>query len=102
VEYAYRTCGVYWIIPGFIGISYSIDGSRIRVCLRLIRWDVACGHIDPSHPCVNLNGNVLMAKASIEVCLEGRCLTYKAKACYKETPFSSWKCTEASGTIICF
>ena len=94
--------GVFWIIPNFVGISYKIDGSSIRVCLRLVQWDVACANISPSHPCAKLEGNVLLAKASVEVCLKGRCLTYTAQACFRPTPFNDWKCTSASGTIICF
>lgn len=89
-------------IIGPIKICYSQEGSGFKVCLNIAGIDVACGHLDPSNPCVNLEGSVVLAKASIEVCLKGNCLTYSAKACVRPTPFNSWKCTSASGNIICF
>ena len=89
-------------IIGPVKVCYSQSGSSFKVCLKLGPIEVACANVDPNNPCANLEGNVLLAKASVKVCLKGSCLTYDAKACYRETPFSSWKCTSASGNIICF
>jgi len=97
------TGGCFWIIPGVVGICWSINGTTIKVCLRLVAVDVVCQNIDPSNPCVKLEGNVFCAKASIEVCFKNNCLTYDAQACYKDFPcLGSWKCTESKGTIVCF
>ena len=94
--------GCFTIIDA-IKICYSQEGSGFKVCLNIAGVNLVCGNIDASNPCVKLEGNVLCAKASVEVCIKGTCLTYKAQACYKDLPcWGSWKCTEASGTIICF
>ena len=89
-------------IVGPIAICYSRDGAGFKVCLRLAGIEVTCVNINASRPCAKLEGNVLLAKASIQVCLQGKCLTYKAQACYRTTPFSKWKCVSKSGKIICF
>jgi hypothetical protein len=93
--------GCFTII-GPVKLCYSQEGSGFKVCLRLAGVDVTCVHVDLSNPCAKLEGNVLLAKASVEVCIEKNCLTYKAEACYRSFPWESWKCTSASGTIICF
>jgi hypothetical protein len=97
------TGGCFTII-GPVQICWKVVGSRIQVCLRLAGIEVLCQWIDTSNPCVTLEGNVLCAKASITVCLEGRCLTYKAVACYRDFPCigKPWKCTQSSGNIVCF
>lgn len=99
--------GVFWIIPNLIGIYYKLEGNGFRICLRLGAINVVCGFIDLANPCVNLEGNVICAKASIKVCLKeqgGRlCLTYEAQACYRDFPclWSDWKCVSDRGTILC-
>ena len=87
-------------IVGPIAICYSKVGAGFKVCLKLAGLEVACANIGLNQ-CQTLQGNILLAKASIQVCLQGKCLTYKAQACYRTTPFSSWKCVSKSGTIIC-
>jgi len=90
-------------IFGPIQICYTAEGGGFKVCLKLAGVDVACAQLDPSNPCANLGGNIFCAKASVEVCISGTCLTYKAQACYKDLPcFGDWECAEASGSIICF
>jgi hypothetical protein len=87
-------------IVGPISICYSKVGAGFKVCLKLAGIEVTCATIG-LNKCQTLQGNVLLAKASIKVCLVGKCLTYQAQACYRLTPFSSWKCVSKSGTIIC-
>lgn len=87
-------------IVGPIAICYSRVGAGFRVCLKLVGIEAACATVG-INKCQKLEGNVLLAKASIKVCLQGRCLTYQAQACYRATPFSSWKCVSKNGTIIC-
>lgn len=89
-------------IVGPIAICYSRVGAGFKVCLRLAGIEVTCVNLDAAHPSAKLEGNVFLAKASIQVGLEGSCLTYKAQACYRKTPFSSWKCVSKSGKILCF
>ena len=87
-------------IVGPIALCYTKVGTAFKVCLKLVGLEVACANVGLSK-CQTLQGNVLLAKASIQVCLQGKCLTYKAQACYRATPFSSWKCVTKSGNIIC-
>ena len=95
--------GGCFTIIGPVQICWSVSGSNIKVCLRLAGLDIICQTINPQNPCVKLEGNVFCAKASVEVCLRGNCLTYSAEACYKDFPcLGGWKCTRSSGTIICF
>ena len=89
-------------IIGPVRICYSQIGSGFKVCLQLAGREVACANIDPTNPCQTIEGSVILAKASVEVCIKDNCLTYAAQACYRTTPFSSWECTSSSGTIICF
>jgi hypothetical protein len=93
--------GCFTII-GPVQICYSTSGSGFRVCLKLAGIEVTCITVDPSNPCGTLSGNVLLAKASIEVCLKGTCLTYSAQACYRVLPWQDWTCVSDSGNIICF
>ena len=88
-------------IIGPVAICYSRVGAGFRVCLKLVGLEVTCVNIGLNR-CQTLQGNVLLAKASIKVCLQGTCLTYQAQACYRPTPFSSWRCVSRSGRIICF
>ena len=71
--------GCFTII-GPVKICYTVNGSNIRVCLQLAGINITCANIDPSNPCVTLEGNVFCAKASVQICLKGNCLTYKAQA----------------------
>ncbi|NJK73774.1 MAG: hypothetical protein HC849_04250 [Oscillatoriales cyanobacterium RU_3_3] len=87
-------------IVGPIALCYNKVGAGFKVCLKLAGIEAACANIG-LNKCQMLQANILLAKASIEVCLKGKCLTYKAQACYRTTPFSKWKCVSKSGTIIC-
>jgi len=90
-------------ILGPVQLCYTAEGGGFKVCLKLAGIEISCAHIDASNPCIKLEGNVVCAKASIDVCLDGTCLKYNAQACYKDFPcLGGWKCTEAAGTIICF
>jgi hypothetical protein len=89
-------------IIGPVAICYSVQGTNIRVSLKLAGIEVTSVNINPSNPCQKLEGNVLLAKASVQVCIKGKCLTYNAQACYRTSPFGKWKCVSKSGTIICF
>lgn len=96
----HEALGGCFSIIGPIALCYTKVGAGFKVCLKLAGLEVTCADIGLSK-CQTLEGNILLAKASIQVCLEGSCLTYKAQACYRTTPFSSWKCVSKSGTIIC-
>ncbi|WP_293340166.1 hypothetical protein [Microcoleus sp. CAWBG58] len=87
-------------IVGPIAICYTKVGAGFKVCLKLAGIEAVCANIG-LNKCQTLQANILLAKASIKVCLQGSCLKYEAKACYRTTPFSSWKCVSKSGTIIC-
>jgi hypothetical protein len=87
-------------IVGPISLCYDKVGASFKVCLKLAGIEAACATVG-LNKCQTIQGNVLLAKASIQVCLQGKCLTYKAQACYRATPFSSWKCVNKNGTILC-
>ncbi|RPH55858.1 hypothetical protein EHM82_04485 [bacterium] len=96
--------GGCFTIIGPIQICWKVEGSRIKVCLVLAGVEVVCQYIDTSNPCVSLEGNVICAKASIKVCLEDRCLTFEATACYRDFPCLGlpWQCVSDKGNIVCF
>ncbi|MEG4803074.1 hypothetical protein QUB63_24675 [Microcoleus sp. ARI1-B5] len=96
----HEALGGCFSIVGPIAICYNKVGAGFKVCLKLAGIEAACANIG-LNKCQTLQGNILLAKASIQVCLQGKCLTYKAQACYRATPFSSWKCVSKNGTIIC-
>jgi hypothetical protein len=96
----HEALGGCFSIVGPVKICYDRIGAGFKVCLKLAGIEVTCATIG-LNKCQTLQGNILLAKASIQVCLQGKCLTYKAQACYRTTPFSSWKCVSKSGTIIC-
>lgn len=96
----HEALGGCFSIVGPIALCYDKVGAGFKVCLKLAGIEVTCANIG-LNKCQTLEGNILLAKASIQVCLQGKCLTYKAQACYRTTPFSSWKCVSKSGTIIC-
>ena len=87
-------------IVGPISLCYDKVGTSFKVCLKLAGIEAACATVG-LNKCQTIQGNVVLAKASIQVCLQGKCLTYKAQACYRATPFSSWKCVNKNGTILC-
>lgn len=85
-------------IVGPVALCAEKVGAAFKVCLKLAGLEVACANVGLSK-CQTLQGNVLLAKASIKVCFEKKSLTYQAQACYRATPFSSWNCVNKSGTI---
>ncbi len=86
-------------IVGLVSLCYEkVGGAAFKVCLKLAGLEVACANVGLSK-CQTLQGNVLLAKASIKVCFQNKSLTYQAKACYRATPFSSWNCVNKNGTI---
>jgi hypothetical protein len=87
-------------IVGPVAICYTKVGAGFKVCLKLAGIEAACANIG-LNKCQTLQANIILAKASIKVCLQGSCLKYEAQACYRTTPFSSWKCVSKNGTIIC-
>jgi len=87
-------------IVGPVSLCYTKVGAGFRACLKLAGLEVACANIGLNQ-CQTIQGNVLLAKASIKVCLQGNCLTYQAQACYRTTPFSSWNCVSKNGTLLC-
>jgi hypothetical protein len=88
-------------IVGPISLCYDkVGASSFKVCLKLLGLEAACATVG-LNKCQTIQANVLLAKASIQVCLQGKCLTYKAQACYRTTPFSSWNCVNKNGTILC-
>ena len=87
-------------IVGPISLCYDKVGAGFKVCLKLAGIEAACANVG-LNKCQTIQGNILLAKASIQVCLEGKCLTYKAQACYRPTPFSGWNCFNKSGKILC-
>jgi hypothetical protein len=87
-------------IVGPVSLCYNKVGAGFKVCLKLAGLEAACATIGLNQ-CQTIQGNVLLAKASIKVCLQGKCLTYQAQACYRATPFSSWNCVSKNGTLLC-
>ena len=87
-------------IVGPVSLCYDKVGASFKVCLKLAGIEAACATVG-LNKCQTIEANILLAKASIQVCLQGKCLTYKAKACYRATPFSSWNCVNKNGTILC-
>ncbi|MEG4319931.1 MULTISPECIES: hypothetical protein [unclassified Microcoleus] len=96
----HEALGGCFSIVGPVAICYTKVGAGFKVCLKLAGIEAACANIG-LNKCQTLQANILLAKASIKVCLQGKCLKYEAQACYRTTPFSSWKCVSKSGTIIC-
>jgi hypothetical protein len=96
----YETLGGCFNIIGPIDVCYAKVGAGFKVSLRLAALEVASANVGPNQ-CQTIQGNVLLAKASVQVCLQGKCLTYKAKACYRATPFAGWKCVNKNGTLLC-
>jgi hypothetical protein len=96
----YETLNACINIVGPVALCYSKVGAGFKACLKLAGLEVACANIGLNQ-CQTIQGNVLLAKASIQVCLQGKCLTYKAQACYRATPFSSWNCVNKNGTLLC-
>ena len=87
-------------IIGPISLCYAKVGSGFKVSLKLAGLEVASANVGINQ-CQTIQGNVLLAKASIKVCLQGNCLTYQAQACYRATPFSGWTCVNRNGKLLC-
>lgn len=87
-------------IIGPISICWKLIGGDLEVCLVIAGIRIVCSRINPRNPCTTLEGNVLLAKASIKLCLEGRCLTFDAQACLRDLT-GPWKCVRERGTIVC-
>jgi len=88
---------------GPIGICWELQGLKIKVCLKIGPVKFPCAVIDAPGGCVTLEANAVCAKASIQVCLDGKCLVYNGKACYRDLPcMGAWNCVEVKGTIVCF
>ena len=85
-------------IVGPIKLCAEKVGAAFKVCLKLAGLEVACANVGLSK-CQTLQGNVLLAKASIKVCFQNKSLTYEAQACTRPTPFGKWKCVNKKGTI---
>ena len=96
----YEALGGCINIVGPVALCYTKVGAGFKACLKLAGLEVACANVG-LNKCQTLQGNVLLAKASIQVCLEGKCLTYKAQACYRATPFSGWSCVNKNGKLLC-
>jgi len=96
----YETLSGCLNIVGPISLCYDKVGAGFKVCLKLAGLEAACANIGINQ-CQTIQGNILLAKASIKVCLQGNCLTYQAQACYRATPFSSWNCVSKSGKLLC-
>ena len=87
-------------IVGPIKVCATKVGAAFKVCLKLVGLEVACATVGFSK-CQMLQGNVLLAKASIKVCFQNNCLTYQAQACTRPTSFGGWKCVNKSGKLFC-
>jgi len=87
-------------IVGPIKLCATKVGAAFKVCLKLAGLEVACANLG-LNKCQTIQGNVLLAKASIKVCFQNNCLTYQAQACTRPTPFGGWKCVNKSGKLFC-
>lgn len=93
-------------IAGPVKLCYSFSGGCVEVKLYFDKIRVASAKVCVGE-CQTLSGSLVCVKGSVTVCLEQRgrdlCLTYKAKACTRSFPCigQSWKCSSASGTIVC-
>jgi len=86
-------------IIGPVAVCYTKDGPGFKVCLKLAGLEVACANVGPNK-CQTLEGNVLLAKASIKVCFQNKSLTYQAQACTRPSPFGKWKCVNKKGPLV--
>jgi hypothetical protein len=87
-------------IIGPVAVCYTKVATGFKVCLKLAGLEVACANLG-LNKCQTIQGNVLLAKASIKVCFQNNCLTYQAQACTRPTPFGGWKCVNKSGKLFC-
>jgi len=85
-------------IVGPVALCATKVGAAFKVCLKLVGLEVACATVGFSK-CQMLQGNVLLAKASIKVCFKNKSLTYEAEACTRANPFGAWNCVKKNGTI---
>lgn len=88
-------------IVGPVSLCYDkVGASSFKVCLKLAGIEAACATVG-LNKCQAIEGSVVLAKASIKVCLQGNCLTYEARACTRALPWANWKCFNKSGKILC-
>ena len=73
-------------IIGPVALCYTKVGASFKVCLKLAGLEVACANLG-LNKCQTIQGNVLLAKASIKVCLKNKSLSYEAEACTRPLPF---------------
>ena len=90
--------GCFTVTTG-VELCYTVTGSTVRVCLKVLGAEISCVTIDNS--CEKLEVNLLFIKGSIEVCTANNCLTYTAEVC-TSNGVSPWDCSRYSGTIICW
>ncbi|NER26829.1 MAG: hypothetical protein F6J89_04160 [Symploca sp. SIO1C4] len=84
-------------------VCYEKVGNEFNVCLLLEVVEVACGSINLSKPCIELKGNILLAKARLDICIEGNCLTCEGEVCIRAFPWEDWKCYPIEKfNLICF
>jgi hypothetical protein len=86
------------IVPGVVVLCAEKVGLSFKVTLKLAGVQVASVNIGPNK-CQTLQGNFVLAKASIKVCFQGKSLTYQAEACTRPLPFGGWKCIKKNGTL---
>ena len=85
-------------IVGPISLCYDKVGASFKVCLKLAGIEAACATVG-LNKCQMIEGNVVLAKASIKVCFKNKSLTYQAEACTRPLPFGGWKCFKKNGTL---
>ena len=94
----YETLGGCLNIIGPIDVCYAKVGAGFKVSLRLAALEVASANVGPNQ-CQTIKGSVVLAKASIKVCLKNKSLTYEAEACTRPLPFGGWKCIKKNGKL---
>jgi hypothetical protein len=86
------------IVPGVVVLCAEKVGLSFKVNLKLVGVQVASATIG-LNKCQTLQGNFILAKASIKVCFQGTSLTYQAQACTRSNPFGAWNCVNKNGTL---
>jgi len=92
----YETLGGCFNILGPIAVCYAKVGAGFKVSLTLAGLEVASANVGPNQ-CQTIKGSVVLAKASVKVCLKNKSLTYEAEACTRPLPFGDWKCIKRKG-----
>jgi len=83
-------------IVGPVAVCATKVGAGFKVSLKLAGLEVASANVG-LNKCQTLQGNVLLAKASIKVCFQGKSLTYQAEACTRG--IVGWNCVKKNGTL---